>query len=727
MSAPIDKILFLAASNLSDPDERDALLDQACKDDPTLRRRVERIIEIQEAAAEFFEAGPEMSSPVAPGGEEEKAGGMLGRYRLIERIGSGGHGIVYLAEQCEPVRRKVALKIIRLGMDTENVIARFELERQALAMMDHPNIARVLDAGATGSGRPYFVMELVDGEKLTDFCDAKRLGISERLELFVQVCHAIQHAHQKGVIHRDIKPSNILVRRREDRWIPKVIDFGIAKATTKRAGDDATLTTGDQFIGTPAYMSPEIAEGGDDIDTRTDIHSLGAVLYELLTGRPPIDPVRLKGLSMNAIRRILRDEDPAKPSQLLVSLPSGSISGIAMARNSDSQRLMARLKGDLDLIVMKALDRDRNRRYQTAIGLATDIKRYLADEPVDARPPDRMYRLKKLVRRNQMAFAFGGTVGVLLACGFGVSTWLFIREKEARNEQERLRLEANQARDNESALRELAEFRELVAQAAVEIGYGRVEEADRLLSEVPIEFAPPSLEAARAYTAVGEWLVLDGRWDEATDRFGAAALTLANVDSSDSEAISIALIPAAATLSLAGDGERYDRLRKVAIDRFGETSHPIVAEQVVKSALLMPADDETLANLRPLADFLEHSINQGDEEMLPSTMRTAWGSFAIALMHFRSGDPVRAADWAARSLRHEETNPSLDASAQVLMAMARWKRGHKDDAVKLLEQAGDAIEEVFSRNLEIGDANSFWFDWVNARVLLNEAHALIAG
>ena len=295
MTPPYEQLLFMAASSLTDEDERRALLDGACLHDPELRKRIEALFEVQDAAAAYFESNPESGESVIAGAEggKDQLDTNIGRYRLLDRLGEGGYGVVYLAEQCEPVRRKVALKIIRPGMDTEHVIARFEAERQSLALMDHPNIARVLDAGATTSGRPFFVMELVDGEKITDFCDANRFGIRERLEIFVQVCQAIHHAHQKGVIHRDLKPSNILVRMQDTVPVPKVIDFGIAKAANQTESEDPSLTSAEQFLGTPAYMSPEVAAGGKDVDTRCDIHGLGTVLFEQARGgQPPAPPPR---------------------------------------------------------------------------------------------------------------------------------------------------------------------------------------------------------------------------------------------------------------------------------------------------------------------------------------------------------------------------------------------------------------------------------------------------
>src|SRR5256714_1772341 len=341
-----------------------------------------------------------------------------------------------MAEQEEPVRRRVALKVIKLGMDTKNVIARFEAERQALAVMDHPNIAKVFDAGATDTGRPYFVMELVRGIKITDYCDEHNLSTAERLKLFTQVCQAIQHAHQKGIIHRDIKPSNILVTVSEPGapGCPKVIDFGIAKATTgQRLTDRTVFTAFEQFIGTPAYMSPEQAMMTSlDVDTRTDIYALGVLLYELLTGQTPFDAKDLMAAGLDAMRHTIREQEPARPSTRLSTMLAADLTLVAQHRHAEPGRLGTLLRGDLDWIVMKALEKDRARRYDTANDLATDIQRHLSDEPVVARPPTKLYRFQKLVRRNKLAFAATSAVTVALIIGLGVSTWMFLKEKQAR-------------------------------------------------------------------------------------------------------------------------------------------------------------------------------------------------------------------------------------------------------------------------------------------------------
>ena len=439
-----EETIFEGARQLSDPAERRAFLDRACASDAGLRRRVEEMLEgLAEADRFFAEGGTAIFQP--PAGTEagntlalevartEKPGDRIGRYKLLQEIGEGGCGVVYMAEQSEPVRRRVALKVIKLGMDTRQVVARFEAERQALALMDHPNIAKVLDGGVTDAGRPYFVMELVRGERITDYCDKNNLSTPERLDLFIQVCQAIQHAHQKGIIHRDIKPSNILVTVLDGVAVPKVIDFGIAKATAGQTLTDKTLFTAfEQFIGTPAYMSPEQAEmSGADIDTRSDIYSLGVLLYELLMGRTPFEQKRLLEAGLDGIRRIIREEDPPRPSTRLSTLEAGEQTTVARHRQSEPPKLVRLVRGDLDWIAMKCLEKDRSRRYETANGLAADLKRHLNNEPVVARPPSQLYRFQKLARRNKLAFAAIAAVAGSLVIGLGLFAWEFAAKSKA--------------------------------------------------------------------------------------------------------------------------------------------------------------------------------------------------------------------------------------------------------------------------------------------------------
>ncbi|MCI0537815.1 MAG: protein kinase [Verrucomicrobiales bacterium] len=447
--------IFHAAKDLASPEQREVFLRDACQGDAALLNDVNALLQASAQAEKLFRptkvndaTALAMRTPLA-----EQVGDRIGRYKLLQQIGEGGCGVVYMAEQSEPVKRRVALKVIKLGMDTKSVIARFEAERQALAMMDHPNIAKVLDAGATDSGRPYFVMELVRGMKITEYCDEAKLPMRQRLELFIQVCQAVQHAHQKGIIHRDIKPSNILVTVNDGVAVPKVIDFGIAKATNQQQLTDKTLFTAfEQFIGTPAYMSPEQAVMTSlDVDTRSDIYSLGVLLYEMLTGQTPIDAKELLSLGLDEMRRVIRENEPVRPSTRLSTMLEGDLTPTAKLRQVDVPKLIHQLRGDLDWIVMKALEKDRARRYETANGLAMDVQRHLNNEPVVARPPSAAYRFQKLVRRNKVGTMATAAVATALLVGLGLSTLSFMRERSARRQAEVQRqLAADQGQRAES-------------------------------------------------------------------------------------------------------------------------------------------------------------------------------------------------------------------------------------------------------------------------------------
>jgi tetratricopeptide (TPR) repeat protein len=494
--ANFEQDIFCAALERTSQTEREAFLDEACADGSVERARVEALLQAAEAAGEFL---ADEETPV-----HEGSGTHIDRYHLCEPIGEGGFGVVYRAEQAQPVRRSVALKIIKLGMNTRAVVARFEAERQALAMMDHPNIARVFDGGATNTGRPYFVMELVSGVPITTFCAERRLRVPERLELFLQICRAVQHAHQKGIIHRDLKPSNILVALAEDRPMAKVIDFGIAKATHEPLTDKTLFTRQHVFVGTPAYMSPEqVGLSNVDVDTRSDIYSLGALLYELLSDTPPLDTRSLLAAGYAEMQRAIQFSEPPPPSQQLAALAPSSRLALAERRQCAPERLVADLRGDLDRIVLKCLEKDRTRRYQTAEDLARDIARYLHHEPVHARPATLGYRATKFVRRHRGGVSAGAAALVLLA-SLGI-----YHTRRLATERDRAQFEAHKAAKVSELLTELLiagdPYRTPSAHGILEASAARVRQ----------EFAAQPEVRAEILNAVGRVYLRRGEHEKA--------------------------------------------------------------------------------------------------------------------------------------------------------------------------------------------------------------------
>jgi serine/threonine protein kinase len=710
--------VFNVALELSDG-ERAAYLDEACAGDAALRQHVGELLQ---ASAEscLCLAGSSADSP-GPGGSlgpmtiaAEKLGDRIGRYKLLQQIGEGGCGVVYMAEQEEPVQRRVALKVIKLGMDTKSVIARFEAERQALALMDHPNIAKVLDAGATDTGRPYFVMELVRGIKITDFCDQNSLPTRERLDLFMQVCRAIQHAHQKGIIHRDIKPSNILVTMDDRAALPKVIDFGIAKATQGKLTDRTLFTAFEQFIGTPAYMSPEQAEMRvQDIDTRSDIYSLGVLLYELLTGQTPFDAKKLLEAGLDEIRRTIRESEPVRPSTRLSTMLVAELTTVAGHRQVPAPKLIHLVRGDLDWIVMKCMEKDRTRRYDTASGLAMDITRHLNCEPVLARPPSNYYRLQKLVRRNKQTFFWVALVALSLVLGIAGSTWLAVRATRAEREQRWLRQQAEAGQAAETALLQATETREKIARATVLFDKADYDQSENVLKEIPVSgLAEP--EHAALLRMLGTRRVDLDQWKEAADDFS-AVLQFNAAD--DADTIGLDLLRYGPVLIKSGDMKKYRQFGRETIVRFAGTSDPIMAERVCRACLLLSVDKETLRELSGFYTLASSKINN-----FPNTDTERWACTSLALFDYRRGNYAKAAEWTSITLTGNfETYLAV---AHIIRALSLQKLGQgaagQDDFVK----GRAAINEMSAKEAVIESQGFDSFDWLFGRILLREAEAL---
>jgi serine/threonine protein kinase len=501
--------IFCAALERVSAEERAAYVEAACGQDVALRARIETLLQAHEQAggflpekAEVCDAQPTVDEPPV----SERAGTVIGPYKLLQQIGEGGMGTVYMAEQTQPVQRKVALKVIKAGMDSRQVIARFEAERQALAMMDHVNIARLLDAGATESGLPYFVMELVHGVPITRYCDDNQLTPRDRLELFVPVCQAIQHAHQKGIIHRDIKPSNVMITLYDGRPVPKVIDFGVAKATEQKLTERTLFTQYGTMVGTLEYMSPEQAEmSALGVDTRSDIYSLGVLLYELLTGSTPLSHKRVREAAYGEVLRMIREEEPPRPSTRL-SDSGGALASISAQRHMEPAKLTKLMRGELDWIVMKTLEKDRNRRYETASAFAADVQRYLSDEAVQACPPSAGYRLRKLVRRNKGPVLAASLVLLALVGGIIGTTWGLVKAQQQRDV-------AEEARNDQAAQRQEAVEQKNRAKAAATLAEDRGEKIKRDLEQ--LNAANTAIQGARLYADGHQWIKAHAELDRA--------------------------------------------------------------------------------------------------------------------------------------------------------------------------------------------------------------------
>ena len=720
--------IFFAAMEIDSDVERAAYIETACGDDASLHRQVQRLLSALDESESFFEEDAPthistldvsetlggIDGILARAGDalekDEELGKQIGSYKLIRKIGEGGSGNVYVAEQSTPVRRLVAFKMIKQGMDTKSVIARFESERQALALMEHPNIAHVYDAGNTDTGRPFFVMELVEGIPITRYCNEKYFGIHSRLELFIQVCDAIQHAHQKGIIHRDIKPSNVLVDFQGGKPRPRVIDFGIAKAVHKGVlGERERNTAMQPFIGTPSYMSPEQARmGGVDLDTRSDIYSLGTLLYELLTGRTPFESKQLLEGGLDEMRRILMELEPCRPSILL---PKGQI-------------------GDLDWVVMKALEKDRERRYETVDAFAQDVRRYLNDEPVIARPPTRRYRFQKLVRRNRGLVVSVCAVLTALLAGLAAVSWLLVREHKVRQRAVAAEQLAEEARQGEARLRMEAEARENIAMAAVLLQRNQYVEAEKLVKDCELPVIKPSLEAGKVFQSLGNWRLLEGEWRKASEhmlRFARAV----QVDKADlTDEATRGLICVAPTLVVAGDVENYRRYIHETLSHFATTENPIAAEHVIKMCVLLPCDDELLDALRPLSDMLKKSVIMHPTTSDWENLINAWRVWAIAAYEYRAGHFAEAAKWARGNLASPDQSPARVAMDHIFLAMTLNHMGLVEEAQAEFQQGHEMVDaglpEGVNRVVYLGNnSNGVWFDWVIAKLWLSEAETLL--
>jgi serine/threonine protein kinase/lipopolysaccharide biosynthesis regulator YciM len=686
-SKPSAREIFETLVELDSLEQRARMLAERCGGDDDLRMEVESLLEAHDQAGTFLESPPAAVSaaPLRP-----EVGSQVGPYRIREQIGEGGFGLVFVAEQLQPVRRTVALKLIKPGMDSREVVARFEAERQALAMMDHPHIAKVFDAGTTESGHPYFVMELVHGVPITDYCDQNSLTPLERIELFVAVCHAVQHAHQKGIIHRDLKPTNVLVTTLDGRPIPKVIDFGVAKAIHQQLTDATIYTRFHQMLGTPLYMSPEQAEmTSADIDTRSDIYSLGVLLYELITGTTPFDQRRLARAAFDEIRRIIREEDPPRPSTRL-SESKDRLASIAAQRRTEPAQLSRIIQGELDWIIMKALEKERARRYATADNLAKDIERFLQHEPVEAGPVSRSYRLRKFARRHRASLVTGASLLGLLLAGTGVSTWQAIRASraeaaaiDARQQEER----ARQAAVEEAERAERAAQAERTAKDEAEKRLGQLEKANQILASVFQNLDPGTEEKEGKPLRA----ILGDRLDEAIAQLSGDAIG----DPRMTANLQVILGKSLIGLGLA---ERSVELLRQASDTLAS----------VRGA----ADDETLAAMNALAaahrlhgdldqalKLLNQVVSQAEKKLGATHVETLIARQNLAVAYREAGKLDQALPYfeAIFADARRVLGP-LDPQTLAIqdgLAVAYLRAGQRERAIELGEEILEPAKTVF--------------------------------
>ncbi|TWU23254.1 Serine/threonine-protein kinase PknB [Novipirellula galeiformis] len=720
MNKGSERAIFLQAIEEESLVDREAYLNSACRDDPQLRASVEALLAAHDEPRNMLDypiaSNADLTTSISTlsTANVQHVGMTIGPYQLMEQIGEGGFGLVFVAMQTHPMRRKVALKIVKPGMGSKEVIARFEAERQAVAMMDHPNIARVFDAGVTDDARPYFVMELVRGVPITEFCDRHGLDLRDRLKVFVDVCSAVHHAHQKGVIHRDIKPSNVMVTLHDDRPVAKVIDFGVAKAIGQSLTDKTIYTRFFSMIGTPLYMSPEQAEmSGLDVDTRSDIYSLGVLLYELLVGATPFDRERLDSAGYDELRRIIREEEPPKPSSRLSTL-GGDPTTIAATRQTSPIRLSTSIQGDLDWIVMKAIEKNRNRRYESAAAMADDVNRHLLQQPIEARPPTLVYQLSKFASRNRVALATVSIVALALIGGTGVSLW---QMKAAMNERDQ----------KELALREIEQFanhvtlaNSLIASAQTHAIAGNLEMAsadyDSAVAQQPSYYLP--------WVARGQFHTRTQQWQEAADDFSRAISLGAPVDTPQWWGVG-------ALLRMTNHDEAFRQLSQQLEQRIN-SGQPIRDWEFVRNCVAGPSQlsPESLTKLKTLAGQWLQQQRFGQRGHRPPPNRLgrdqdvhplppAVSNYIFGLICLRAGDFEEAITYLEESAQDPRW-PSVGLTYAPLALCFNATNRH-DKASQFLQRAQESVEQMNETFQESEVQHLPWFDLVEVEVFYSEA------
>jgi serine/threonine protein kinase len=771
-----ERSIFLNAIEYESPIERQHYLDKSCGDDRGLRDSVNSLLAAHDAPENRLDAPPvaftNLSHPETHHYDwsiPDHVGQTIGSYRLMEQIGEGGFGLVFVAQQLAPVKRKVALKIVKPGTGTKEVIARFEAERQAVAMMEHPNIARIFDAGITSDGRPYFVMELVRGVPLTEFADSQRMSLRDRLAMFSDVCSAVQHAHQKGIIHRDLKPSNVMITLHDGKPVVKVIDFGVAKAIGQSLTEKTIYTRFFSMIGTPLYMSPEQAEmSGLDVDTRSDIYSLGVMLYELLVGTTPFDRQRLDSAGLDEMRRIIREEEPPRPSRRSTLL-GDRCSTISEARSIDPNRLSTTLRGDLDWIVMKALSKDRTLRYESASALATDVQRHLNQQPIEARPPTLFYQLSKFTRRNKAGIATLSLITLTMLVGTIVSLWQMMSAIEQRDQKEQALLRIEQFAEKVTLANEL------VASAQTNFESGRWDAAaadfDSAVEQQPSYYLPWVARAqfrARSY----QWHLSADDFEVAlslgspidSPQWSGAAALMSFTDHKEAAGKLGQLLEPKITSALqhhewemlrncAAAGQRlsldsWTRLAKLSDDwlaqrdgpnaNFGSRPRRQRTRSIDPSNKSSSAGDAPFERRSLFPPFFSRQFSErppgpppakGERDGRARGDRQPWQVcfYVSGLTHLRMQDFEVALERLSKA-NDDKNWPSVGLT-YAPMAIAYHELGNQERASRMLSKSREAIIDIAKRKLAGEDPRrqTPWFDLVELLAIYTEAVAAIEG
>lgn len=735
-----EKSIFLEALDIESAEERIAFVQGACRGDQALFSSVSALLHEHER-----EDNP-VDTPIAasydPGllaieetsGDDRGSdscsgpalGSMIGPYKLMEQIGEGGFGLVYVADQQSPIRRRVALKIIKPGMESREVLTRFEAERQAIALMDHPNIARVFDAGVTATAQPYFVMELVRGVPLTEYCDSQQLDIVERLQLFVDLCGAVQHAHQKGIIHRDLKPSNVLVTLQDGRPLVKVIDFGVAKAIGQSLTIRTIYTRFASMVGTPAYMSPEQAGmSTGDIDTRSDIYSLGVLLYELLTGMTPFASDRLQSVGFDELRRIIREEEPLRPSTRLSTLNNQAATTVAANRRLDPSKLASTMKRDMDWIVMKALDKDRNRRYATAGSMAEDVSRFLMHQPVVACPPTALYRFTKFARRNKVAISTVSSISVALLFGTVVSVWQARVAVRERDEKEIALTEARAAEEKANKARdELEGFNQRLNSTTVLLASGRVHADAQRWPEAYNSYSEATEILPRYYLV---WLER-GRLNARLGRWDAAAADFSRAIEIGCSAQQAELLGVPQLLYYAGRSKAYERIRK-NLELAGHNDPMSVATRgLLVGDLSQDAAAELAAAVEQVLSHAETQHPSQNEKGQHKYASMYYGAnlYVAGWAHLRAGNTEKAIERLEQSNDAEWFGRGI---AYPLIAIANHRAGRADEAVKAFEKSQTLLDRLLDDSVgrQSGAPIIPWVDFIEFLLNHREASIVVKG